>query len=86
MTDIYGNKKVYGRGYGVRGKVSVYPFLCAAHDSGVVCIVLVNQYLNIKDIDISVGLNPISVGVSAVLGVPGVALMYGILFYQNFNS
>ncbi|OUP50311.1 hypothetical protein B5F18_03770 [Lachnoclostridium sp. An181] len=53
---------------------------------GVVCIVLVNQYLNIKDIDISVGLNPISVGVSAVLGVPGVALMYGILFYQNFNS
>lgn len=53
---------------------------------GVVCIVLVNQYLNMKDMDISVGLNPISVGVSAVLGVPGVALMYGILFYQNFNS
>lgn len=53
---------------------------------GVMCIVFVNQYLDMKDINISVGLNPISVGVSGVLGVPGVALMYGILFYQNFNS
>lgn len=53
---------------------------------GIVCIVLANQYLNMKDIDISVGINPISVGVSAVLGVPGVALMYGILFYQNFSG
>ena len=79
-------RKYAGGAMGSEGKFRFSRSFVLRMIVGVVCIVLVNQYLNIKDIDISVGLNPISVGVSAVLGVPGVALMYGILFYQNFNS
>ena len=79
-------RKYTGGAMGSEGKFRFIRSFVLRMIVGVVCIVLVNQYLNINDIDISVGLNPISVGVSAVLGVPGVALMYGILFYQNFNS
>lgn len=51
---------------------------------GITLILFFNSYLRGRGIDIAVGINPVSVGTSGILGVPGVALLYGILFYQNF--
>ena len=48
---------------------------------GITLILFFNSYLRSRGIDIAVGINPVSVGTS---GMPGVALLYGILFYQNF--
>lgn len=51
---------------------------------GITLILFFNSYLRGRGIDIAVGINLVSVGTSGILGVPGVALLYGILFYQNF--
>lgn len=48
---------------------------------GIGLIFFINQYLSYKQIEIAVGINPLSALVSGVLGVPGVALLYGILVY-----
>lgn len=45
---------------------------------GVALILIVNPLLANAGIAISVGINPISVAASGILGVPGVALLYGI--------
>ena len=50
---------------------------------GVMLIFLVNQFLAEKDIDVSVGMNPVTAVTSGTLGVPGVCLLYGIVFYQG---
>ncbi len=50
---------------------------------GFAIIFFVNQFLADKDISVSVGLNPITFVTSGTLGVPGVALLYGITFYQG---
>ena len=50
---------------------------------GIGLIFFVNKYLSYKQIEIAVGLNPVSVLTSGFLGVPGVVLLYGILVYQN---
>lgn len=50
---------------------------------GIGLIFFVNEYLSYKQIEIAVGINPVSVLASGFLGVPGVALLYGILVYQN---
>lgn len=50
---------------------------------GMAAIYIINQYLASQDISVSVGMNGLSLLTSAVLGIPGVALLYGILFYQN---
>lgn len=42
----------------------------------------VNQYLDYRNISVSVGINGISFLTSGLLGMPGIALLYGILFYQ----
>ncbi|WP_461811614.1 pro-sigmaK processing inhibitor BofA family protein [Faecalimonas sp.] len=49
---------------------------------GIGLIFFINQYLSYKQIEIAVGINPLSALVSGVLGVPGVALLYGILVCQ----
>ena len=46
-------------------------------------IFLINQYLDYRNISISVGYNLISFLTTGTLGIPGVVLLYGILFYQN---
>lgn len=46
-------------------------------------IFLVNQFLDYRNISVYVGLNPVSFLTSGILGIPGVGLLYGILFYQN---
>lgn len=50
---------------------------------GFAIIFFVNQYLADKEIPISVGMNPITFVASGTLGAPGVALLYGITFYQG---
>ena len=50
---------------------------------GFAIIFFVNQYLEMKDISVSVGLNPITFVTSGTLGAPGVALLYGISFYKG---
>lgn len=48
---------------------------------GITIIFFVNYFLASNEIPISVGINPISVVTSGVLGVPGVCLLYGIVCY-----
>lgn len=43
---------------------------------------LVNQFLANRGIPVSVGLNLISFLTSGLLGIPGVGLLYSVLFYQ----
>lgn len=50
---------------------------------GVCLIFLVNQYLVTENIEVSVGINPVTVVASGALGVPGVCLLYGIMFYNS---
>ena len=45
---------------------------------GMGLILLINYFLEEKGIDLEVGWNGISVLVTGCLGVPGVAMMYGI--------
>lgn len=49
---------------------------------GMAVIYGLNLYLESQQISVAVGMNPISFLTSAVLGIPGVALLYAILFYQ----
>lgn len=51
---------------------------------GLAVIFLVNQSLEIKNIEMSVGMNPVTAVTAGTLGVPGVCLLYGIVFYQGF--
>ena len=41
-----------------------------------------NQWMDYRNIPVSVGLNVLSFFVSGCLGIPGVAMLYGIIFYQ----
>jgi len=50
---------------------------------GMAIIFFVNQYLDYRDISVSVGLNAVSFLTSGIFGIPGVALLYGIVLYQN---
>lgn len=45
-------------------------------------IFFVNEFLSMKEIQVSVGLNAVSFVVSGALGIPGVGLLYGIMFYN----
>lgn len=47
---------------------------------GLIVICVVNYCLAIRNIPISVGVNPVSALVSGFLGLPGVALLYGIVW------
>ncbi|KMZ54528.1 pro-sigmaK processing inhibitor BofA family protein [Dorea sp. D27] len=50
---------------------------------GIAIIFFVNEFLSGKGISLHVGMNPVTFLTSGVLGIPGVALLYGITFYQN---
>lgn len=50
---------------------------------GAAMIFFINEFLAAKDISLSVGMNPLTVAASGVFGAPGVALLYGITFYQG---
>lgn len=46
---------------------------------GFVIIFFVNQFFDWKEMPINVGFNVISFFVSGLLGVPGVAMLYGVV-------
>lgn len=50
---------------------------------GMGLIFFVNQYLEAKGISLRVGLNGVSFLTSGILGIPGVAMLYGMLAYKN---
>lgn len=49
---------------------------------GMAIIFFVNEYLDGQGISACVGMNPVTFLTSGTLGIPGVALLYGITFYQ----
>lgn len=49
---------------------------------GIAIIFFVNEFLASKGISAQVGMNPMTFLTSGVFGIPGVALLYGITFYQ----
>lgn len=49
---------------------------------GMSAIFFINEFLTYKEIPVEVGLNEVSFLTSGILGIPGVALLYGILFYR----
>ncbi len=49
---------------------------------GMALIFFINQYVIPDDSSINVGLNAISFLTSGSLGIPGVGLLYGIMWYQ----
>ena len=51
--------------------------------AGMAVIFFVNYFLDSRGIDMAVGIGPVSLLTSGVLGIPGVALLYGIVLYQS---
>lgn len=51
---------------------------------GVLLIFLVNQFLVMYEVEEQVGINPVTAVTAGTLGVPGVCLLYGIVFFQGF--
>lgn len=49
---------------------------------GMGIIFTVNEFLDYRNIPISVGINVLSFLTSGTLGIPGIVLLYGIMFYQ----
>ncbi len=50
---------------------------------GLVSIYFCNQFLETKQMAIAVGINPVSFLTAGCLGIGGVLLLYGIMFYQT---
>lgn len=50
---------------------------------GIAMIFFVNKFLEFENIAVRVGMNPLTLLTSGVLGTPGVALLYGIAFYRG---
>ena len=51
--------------------------------AGLAVIFIVNYFLETRGLDMAVGMGPVSFLTSGVLGIPGVALLYGIVLYQS---
>ena len=49
---------------------------------GMLMIYGINQFLISQDISVYLGMNPISFLTCGILGIPGVALLYGIMVFQ----
>ncbi len=49
---------------------------------GAAVIFFVNQFLESQKIPVAVGLNPLTLLTGGILGIPGVALLYGIVCWK----
>ena len=49
---------------------------------GLAAIFFLNQFFLSQEIDIAVGINPISILTAGTLGTGGIALLYGIMAYR----
>lgn len=65
-----------------RGKFAVNFIVRAVVGCGL--IFFINQFLEMNGIAVKVGINPVTILTSGMLGAPGVALLYGILCYRVF--
>lgn len=50
---------------------------------GMAIIFFVNEFLSSKGINLHVGMNGVSFLTAGAFGIPGVALLYGVVVYQN---
>ena len=50
---------------------------------GIAIIIFINQFLVTKGIEKNVGVNPVTIITTGTFGVPGVCLLYGIVFYNG---
>ena len=48
---------------------------------GISLIFFLNQFLLSKEITVNVGINPVTAITAGTLGVPGVCMLYGMVFY-----
>ena len=48
---------------------------------GIALVFFVNEFMSLQGVPVQFGINQITVLTSGILGVPGVALLYGISFY-----
>ena len=53
---------------------------------GMIAICLINGYLQEKGLDACVGINALSALTSGFLGLPGVALLYGVRVYLMWSK
>ena len=49
---------------------------------GTIGIYFLNNFLIIRDISVTVGINPMTVLTSGILGFPGLVVLYGINFFK----
>ena len=49
---------------------------------GTIGIYFLNNFLIARDISVSVGINPMTVLTSGILGFPGLVVLYGINFFK----
>ncbi len=50
--------------------------------SGCIAIFFINEMLTAQGADILVGINPLTALTSGILGLPGVALLYGVYLFR----
>lgn len=51
---------------------------------GTIGVCFVNSILLSQGLETSIGINPVTLGLLGVLGLPGFVLLYGMAFYQLF--
>lgn len=49
---------------------------------GTIGIYFLNNFLIVRDISVAVGINPMTVLTSGILGFPGLVVLYGINFFK----
>ena len=67
----------------LRNLVKFFGYFVLRAVVGMGVIFLINQFILPEASSLNVGLNLTSFLTSGTLGIPGVGLLYGILFYQN---
>lgn len=49
---------------------------------GTIAIYFLNYFLAMRQISVAVGINPLTILTSGILGFPGIAVLYGIHFFK----
>lgn len=55
--------------------------VCVRAICGLVAILVINALMSVLKIDCSVGVNVVSVPTIALLGIPGIILVYGVVYF-----
>lgn len=49
---------------------------------GILAIYFLNEFFAMQKLSIAVGINPLTILTTGILGLPGLALLYGIVIYK----